>query len=243
MVVATNKLDRALPGDAFLDLLEEIRGEVLGGEMLRKPISGLTPEQIAAQKRKKHLGGDANHRFEGERYLNCTDKGIRRMQLRKLVDEGGQTSVGGPTPSHPTLDRWHSMEFGLTEEEIDRLEKSDAPADQLIVLGWWVHIQRNSPWQVALGTAMAGEGEKRVPGRTERFIQELEDLKREYATMGVNVERAIALKVEHAPIGVDLEHAEFGANIVKEHVNTAELQDEVRKAFIMSLQGRGSRSF
>ncbi|MBM2811428.1 MAG: hypothetical protein HW416_2187 [Chloroflexi bacterium] len=243
MAVATPSTDKALPGDAFLDLLEEIRGEILGGEMLRKPISGMTPEQIGASKRKKHLGGDANHRFEGERYLNCTDRTIRRMQLRKLVDEGGQTSVGGPTPSHPTLDRWHSMEFGLTEEEINQLEMTDPSPEQLIILGWWVHIQRNSPWQVALGTAMAGEGEKRVPGRTERFIQELDDLKREYAAMGVNVERAIALKTEHAPIGVDLEHAEFGANVVRRYVNTPELQDGVRNAFIMSLQGRGSRTF
>ena len=42
----------------------------------------------------------------------------RRKQLRKLVDEGGQTSVGGPMPSHPVLSKWQSYEFGVTDEEI-----------------------------------------------------------------------------------------------------------------------------
>src|SRR5436305_10400314 len=86
-----------------------------------------TIEAIAEQKRRGHRGGDGNHRFEGERYLNITDnKAARRFQLRKLVDEGGQDSVDGPLPSHPTLQKWHSVEFGLTDEEIHDLEMADA---------------------------------------------------------------------------------------------------------------------
>ena len=61
----------------------------------------------------------------GERYLSTTDKASRRMQLRKLVDEGGQDTVGGPQVSHPMLSRWESRAYGVTPEEVDALEKGD----------------------------------------------------------------------------------------------------------------------
>src|SRR5689334_5937874 len=87
------------------------RGDGMGQPGPGKRREGVTPEQvkaeIAAQKRAGGRGGDGNHRFEGERYINTTDKETRRFQLRKLVDEGGQTSVGGKVPSHPTLAKWN----------------------------------------------------------------------------------------------------------------------------------------
>lgn len=234
---------QALGGEEFLEQLEDIRRAFLGGQPFRQRRPGSTKEEIAQAKRKRHLGGDANHRFEGERYLNCPLRDVRRMGLRKLVDEGGQTSVGGAVPSHPTLEKWHSYEFGLTVEEITRLEKEDPTPESLIVTGWWVALQRSSHWPVAIGSSLVGEGEKRLPEMRERYLREIDELSEEYLAMGINVERAIALSLEHSPTGVDAEHAEFGANVVRQYVETPELQEEMRKAFILTLQGRGSRSF
>ena len=111
---------KAMSPEAFVEELERIRTEFLDGASpwgRGRRRGKQTKEEIAAGKRKGHVGGDGNHRFEGERYLNAQDRTIRRKQLRKLVDEGGQISVGGPLPGHPTLSKWHSHEFGLTEEE------------------------------------------------------------------------------------------------------------------------------
>ncbi|MCI0815649.1 MAG: hypothetical protein J4N29_01215 [Chloroflexi bacterium] len=46
--------------------------------------------------------------------------------------------------------------------------------------------------------------------------------------------------IEHAPFGVDMEHAMFAEEIVKEFVDTPELQDEMRRAFTLTL-ARNSR--
>lgn len=227
-----------VPGDDFLEELEGYRKQHLKGGLLRPRSHLKTKEEIAQARRRYHLGGDNNHRFEGERYLNCTDKAVRRKQLRKLIDEGGQTTVGGKTPSHPILARWESCEFGLTEEEINRLEKEDPTPETLIMWGWRVNLHRTSHWAVAIGSSLVGEGEKRIPGIRERLLSDIEALKKEYAAMGIrNVNRALAFKIEHADVDVD--HAELGANVVKEHVNTPELQDEMRKAFILTLHMRG----
>jgi pyrroloquinoline quinone (PQQ) biosynthesis protein C len=161
------------------------------------------------------------------------------MQLRKLVDEGGQTTVGGPIPSHPELARWESQEFGITPQEIAQLEKEDPLPQKLIVDGWWVNLMRTSHWAVAIGSSLVGEGEKRIPEIRQRLLEEIESLRKEYKAMGIkNVERALANRVEHA--GIDVEHSEFGANVVREHVNTPELKEALRKAFILTLQGRGT---
>ena len=129
--MASSNKEALSPGE-FIELLEQTRVEFLEGKSPYRGdgISGKTKEELAASKRRFHTGGDPNHRFEGERYLNTTDREIRRKQLRKLVDEGGQTTVGGPMASHPTLARWHSVEMGLSEAEIDALEKEDTlPGD------------------------------------------------------------------------------------------------------------------
>lgn len=243
MAMTVSKPGQALPGEAFLDQLEEVRSEFLDGKPFRQRKRGATREELAEGKRRKHLGGDGNHRFEGERYLNCSEKPVRRMQLRKLIDEGGQDSVGAPMPSHPRLDKWNSIEMGLTEEEILELEKHDASPESLIISGWWFGLQRDSHWAVAIGSSLVGEGEKRLPGAAEKYLAQIEERKKEYEAMGVNVQRAIQLDLEHAPTGVDAEHAEFGANVVRRFVDTPELQEEMERAFILTLQGRGSRSF
>jgi pyrroloquinoline quinone (PQQ) biosynthesis protein C len=146
-------------------------------------------------------------------------------------------------PSHPVLDKRHSLEFGLSEDEILRLEKEDADPQALIVQGWWYWLQRNAHWSVAIGSSLVGEGEKRLPEVKDRYMRDLDAIREEYGEMGVNVDRAIALMMEHAPVGVDAEHAEFGANVVRDHVNTAELQAAMREAFILTLHGRGTHNF
>ena len=194
-------------------------------------------EAIAETKRRIHRGGDGNHRFEGERYLAIEDdKEARRFQLRKLIDEGGQDSVGGPLPSHPTLQRWHSLEFGLTEDEVHRLEMDDMSPTTLTYNGWYYWMHRTEPWPVLLGSAMVGEGEKRLPEVRERMIRELDESRELYRKLGIkDVERAMVNQVEHSPIGADDEHVVFGENMTRQHVNTPELQEALRKVFILRL--------
>lgn len=229
---------KLVPGDDFLEELEGLRREHLKDGLLRPREHFKTKEEIAEARRRIHRGGDNNHRFEGERYLNCTDKSVRRKQLRKLIDEGGQTTVGAQTPSHPMLARWESQEFGLTDEEITRLEKEDSAAEKLILWGWRINLHRTSHWAVAIGSSLVGEGEKRIPEIRQRLLDNIEVLKKEYAAMGIkDIERALAFKILHADVDVD--HAEFGADVVRKYVNTPELQDEMRKAFILTLHMNG----
>ncbi len=235
---------KAMSPEEFVEELERIRTEFLDGASpwgRGRRRGKQTKEEIAAGKRKGHVGGDGNHRFEGERYLNAQNKTIRRQQLRKLVDEGGQTSVGGPLPSHPALSKWHSTEFGLTDGEIAELEMQDLSPESLVSLGWWYLLQRSSPWSVALGSALVGEGSKRLPGAVEFFTLLIDEARQEYAKMGIkNIDRAVQIMIEHAPFGVDMEHAMFAERIVKEFIDTPELQGDMRRAFILTL-ARNSR--
>jgi pyrroloquinoline quinone (PQQ) biosynthesis protein C len=236
MVIGERQIGQELlGGDELLDALEEIR-DAYGGRA--RPKRPETVEEIAESKRRIHKGGDINHRFEGERYLAITDnKEARRFQLRKLVDEGGQDSVGGPMPSHPTLQRWHSYEFGLTPEEVNKLEMEDMAPQALVTQGWWVWMHRNEPWPVLLGSALVGEGAKRVPEIRERQIRELDENRALYERLGIkNIDRAMQNQIEHSPIGADDEHVIFGENMTREYVNTPELQERLRKAFILRLQ-------
>jgi len=225
-----------LTPDELMDGLEEIRAEY-GGLRRMNRTKAETIEAIAESKRKVHRGGDGNHRFEGERYLNIDDnKEARRFQLRKLVDEGGQDSVGGPMPSHPTLQMWHSIEFGLTDEEIHALEMADATPEQLTYLGWYYWMHRSEEWPVLLGSAMVGEGEKRLPEVREAQIRALDEARELYESLGIkNVDRAMANQLEHSPIGADDEHVVFGENMTRTYVNNPELQEALRKVFILRL--------
>lgn len=241
--MATKPDRKALSPGEFIELMEQTRFEFNEGKSPFRgdATGGRTFEQIAEGQRKFHTGGDPNHRFEGERYLNVTDKHIRRKQLRKLVDEGGQTTVGGPMPSHPALARWHSNEFGVTNEEIDQLEMEDALPEVLVKEGWWFDVNRSSPWPVAIASCMVGEGSKRLPGSVEHYTKLIADARVEFEKLGVkNVDRAVQLLIEHAPFGADMEHAQFGEEVVRAAVTTPELQDEAMRAFILTMQ-RNSR--
>jgi pyrroloquinoline quinone (PQQ) biosynthesis protein C len=241
MAIVTRQFGRdRLSPDELMDGLEEIRSEFTGGDPagLRNRRREETVASIAESKRRIHKGGDGNHRFEGERYLNIDDnKEVRRFQLRKLVDEGGQDSVGGPMPSHPTLQKWHSLEFGLTEEEVHQLEMEDAEADTLIRNGWWYWMHRTEEWPVLLGSALVSEGAKRLPEVREAQIRALDESRELYQQLGIkNIDRAMQNQVEHSPIGADDEHVIFGENMTRQHVNTPELQEALADVFTLRLQ-------
>jgi len=139
-------------------------------------------------------------------------------------------------PSHPMLDRLGSYEFGLTDEVITRLEKGDPSPEKLIVRGWWVHLNRTQHWSVAIGSGMVVEGEKKV--NPEKEANDIKTMRKEYAEMGVkNVDNALWFASEHAEVDVD--HTEFNEKVIKQFVNTPELQYELRKAFILRLQNQG----
>ena len=240
MAISTGQFGRdTLSPDELMDGLEEIRSEYTGGDPAaqyrRRP---QTKEAIVEAKKKVHQGGDGNHRFEGERYLAIADdKAVRRFQLRKLVDEGGQDSVGGPMPSHPTLQRWHSEEFGISHEEINRLEMNDASPESLIRNGWWYWMHRTQPWPVLLGSAMVSEGAKRLPEVRDAQIRALDDARELYQELGIqNIDRAMQNQLEHSPIGADDDHVIFGENMTREHVTTPEMQEQLRSVFTLRLQ-------
>jgi pyrroloquinoline quinone (PQQ) biosynthesis protein C len=248
--------EKLLSPDELMDELEALRadfqaahrGRARGGSMSDagpgKRREGVTPEQvkaeIASQKRAGGRGGDGNHRFEGERYINTTDKDVRRFQLRKLVDEGGQTSVGGKVPSHPTLAKWNSEAFGLTMDEMYKKEKEDATPAAVASNGWYYWMHRTEPWPVLLGSALVGEGAKRLPEVRDQMIQALEDTRSFYEWMGIqDIEKAMLNQLEHSPIGADQDHVVFGENVTREFVNTPELQERLAKVFVLRLHRQG----
>ena len=221
--------------DEFIAELEAIRAEWRKTHPFRireiKSPDELT--RLAEGKRRRHAGGDDNHRFEGERYLNCTDKASRRMQLRKLVDEGGQTTVGGPQVSHPLLSRWESYGYGLTPEEVTALEMADADPAVLVQRGWWLHVNRSSHFAVAIGSGLVVEGEHKL--RSTELLAAIEEDRKRFREWGIaDVDKALENRHEHA--GVDIDHADFNENVVRQFVNTPELRDEMRRVFILRLQ-------
>jgi len=228
-----------LSPDDLMNALEQIRSDFAGGDPAgarRRPPQ--SPEKVVEEKRRFHLGGDGNHRFEGERYLKIRDdRSVRRFQLRKLIDEGGQNSVGGPVPSHPTLQRWHSLEFGIPEDEINRREMEDAPPEVLVRNGWWYYMHRTELWPVLLGSALVSEGAKRLPAIREAQLRDLDETRELYETWGIkDIERAMKNQLEHSPIGADDDHVIFGENMTRKHVNTLELQEALRKVFTLRIQ-------
>jgi pyrroloquinoline quinone (PQQ) biosynthesis protein C len=235
-MTATDRQPAALPGDTFVEDLERLRMETLQGRLLRQPARATSKEEVAESRRRTHRGGANVVKRNSERYLNCPVKRVRRLQLRKLVDEAGEDNFpGGEQPSHQTLDRWESHEFGLTDAEIDRLEKEDPSPESLIVSGWWMYHHRTAHWAVAMGGALVGEGEKRNPEVRKALLDEIEHLRQAYTAMGVaDVERALISKTVHA--GVDVEHANFDADVIRDHVTTPALQQQMRDAFLLTIQ-------
>ena len=194
-----------------------------------------TLEELQGQRRRQHRGGASTVNRNGERYLNCPVKSVRRFQLRKIIDEAGQDIFGGPMPSHEVLDRWESIALGLTNEEIDRLERADKTPDGLIFVGWWINVHRHSHWSVGIGTAFAGEGEKLNPEARERLLEDMEAKRDLYIRLGIpDIEKAMVRDVEHS--GVDIDHAEFDREVIYDYCDTPEAQDQMRKAFVLRMQ-------
>ncbi len=228
-------MKQPLPADEFIAELEAIRADWRKAypARIREVKSKDDLERLAETKRRVHAGGDNNHRFEGERYLNCTDKASRRMQLKKLVDEGGQTTVGGPQVSHPTLSRWESEAYGLTEEEITRLEKEDADPSELVKRGWWIGLNRDCHFAVAIGSGAVIEGENKL--QSQQMMDAIERDRQRFLDWGIdNPDKALMNRREHA--GIDIDHADFNEDVIRQFCTTAELQDDMRRAFILRLQ-------
>jgi pyrroloquinoline quinone (PQQ) biosynthesis protein C len=235
MTTVTKAREEALSPSAFIQELEGVRADFRKQYPYR--VREITSKEqlatLADGKRRQHAGGDINHRFEGERYLNCTDKATRRFQLRKLVDEGGQDTVGGSQVSHPLLSRWESYGYGLTPKEVTQLEQSDANARELVARGWWIGMMRDSYFGVAIGSGMVAEGENKI--HSPELLAAIERDRARLKDWGVpDVDRALENRHEHA--GIDIDHADFNENIVRQFVTAPELQDEMRRNFQIRLQ-------
>ena len=199
-------------------------------------------EQGAESRRRGLRGGSDNHAFTGEQYLNCPDKAIRRKQLQKSMDEGGQSYFGGPIPSHPTLAKWEAKAYGLTDQEIEQLEQEDLTPEQLIARGWRIFACRTEPWPVAIGTSYVGEGGTylRSVNEPEKVSAELEELRQKFASWGVeDLENATANARVHAE--ADEDHGSHTQNVIRRFIDTPELQDEMRRTFILRYYSRAGK--
>jgi pyrroloquinoline quinone (PQQ) biosynthesis protein C len=189
--------------------------------------------RLAAGKRRSFSGGDINHRFEGERYINTTDKAVRRKQLRKLVDEGGETSVGGEKVAHPLLSRWEAYAFGVGDEEINELEKGDADPVILVSRGWRIAMDRHCHFSVAIGSGMVGEGGTAM--HSAELLEAIDRDRKRFQEWGVpDIEKALMNRFEHA--GIDIEHADFNEEVVRRYCTTPELQEQMLQVFELRFQ-------
>lgn len=224
-----------IPTTPWIQALEEYRWNVFHKVFPRRMGDTRPLEQRAADKRNAHKGGDINHRFEGERYINCTDKTFRRKQLRKLVDEGGEVSVGGQKVSHPMLSRWESYAYGLTKEEVDVLEREDANPGGLISRGWWAYVNRTSDWRVAFGTSMVGEGG--TAQLSKQLLAGVEEDRKRLEGWGVqDLDRALMNRWEHA--GIDVDHAQMAYDAA-DLIDDPEVEEACRRACILRMHDHG----
>ncbi len=214
------------PGDLVAQL-DQIRAEYRKVyPYKRRKINSL--EEGAAKARRSLRGGSFNHTFVGEQYLNCPDKTVRRKQLQKLIDEGGQINFGGRVVSHPTLARWEAMGYGLSEEEIYKLERADYDPEELIHRGWRVWICRYEHFSVAIGTSYVGEGEIFLNAADRQ--KEAQEFRDQLEAWGVpDPDRAAANTVIHAE--ADEDHGQFNQWVIRNYCNSPELQQKMREAF------------
>jgi pyrroloquinoline quinone (PQQ) biosynthesis protein C len=231
----------AQSGDAFIEELEQLRDRY--AMMQNQPRrGGQTREQGAESRRRSLRGGSDNHAFTGEQYLNCPDKTIRRMQLQKSMDEGGQSNFGGPIPSHPTLGKWEAKAYGLTDEEIARLEQEDLTPEQLIARGWRIAACRTASWPVAIGTSYVGEGGTylRSMNEPDQVAAELAAQRKLFEEWDVDdLDKATANARVHAE--ADEDHGSHTQNVIKNFINTPEMQEEMRKTFVLRYYSRSSK--
>jgi pyrroloquinoline quinone (PQQ) biosynthesis protein C len=233
MSIDTDK--RVLNPDELIDACEQIRTDYSKPFPFkaREILSQDEFPKLAAGKRRAFSGGDINHRFEGERYINTTDKASRRMQLRKLVDEGGEVSVGGEKVAHPLLSRWEAYAFGVSDDEINELEKGDADPVILISRGWRIASCRHSHFSVSIGSGMVGEGGTKM--HSAELIEAIERDRKRFQEWGVeDVDKALLNRFEHA--GIDIDHANFNEDIVRKFCTTPELQDQMLQTFELRFQ-------
>ena len=230
-------------GNAFIEELEQIRSQ-FRRESPRGSMGYRSKEEGAESKRRGLKGGSFNHTFAGEQYVNCPEKTIRRKQLQKLMDEGGQIHFDGPVASHPTLARWEAKAYGLTDEEIYKLEREDYLPDELILRGWRVSVCRNAHFAIAIGTSYVGEGETLIRSQQEpeKVAAELEELRQQFREWGIeDLEKAMANRAVHAE--ADEDHGSFNQWVIRDYCNTPELQEEMRKVFILRAHSRLGRHF
>ena len=77
------------------------------------------------------------------------------------------------------------------------------------------------------------EGEHKL--RSAELLAAIEEDRKRFLDWGIaDVDRALENRHEHA--GVDIDHADFNENVVRQFVNTPELRDEMRRVFILRLQ-------
>lgn len=172
--------------------------------------------------------------MERERYLRCPVPEVRRKQLRKAIDEAGEDLFGGKWPGHTILDYWTSNEFGIPDEEIHQLAKEDPSPQSIVTGGFMAHLLREEPWPFGIGSGLVGEGEKLNPRARELLLRQLDETREAYMAIGIaNIERAMARDVLHAD--VDIEHATFNAEVIRDYCDTPELQEEFRKAFTLRI--------
>lgn len=227
---------RLVPGDKFVEELEEIRFEVLEGGPLRDhSVTGQTRQEVAAARRQRHRGGGDAVNIERDRYLNCPVREVRRKQLRKTIDEAGEDLFGGKWPAHTKLDHWASYEFGITDEEIHQLAKEDPSPESVVTGGWFAYLLRHESWPFGIGAGLVSEGEKLNPRSREQRLRQMDEARENYIAMGIeNVDRVMTRDVMHAT--VDVEHAAFDAEVIRDYCDTLELQEGMRRAFILRIQ-------
>lgn len=236
-MTTTETRPEVLNPDELIETLEAIRQEHYKKypHVIRTIESRDELPRLKAGKLRSHSGGDVNHRFEGERYINCTDKKMRRMQLRKLVDEGGEVAVGGTKVAHPLLAKWESMGYGATEAEIAAAEKGDADPTVLVWRGWHVSRDRHYSFPIAIGSGLVGEGE--TAQFAEQQMAAIDHDAEKFREWGIaNIDEALLNRKEHA--GVDVEHAEFNARVIKSYCTTPKLQEQIKQIFTLRLQQR-----
>jgi pyrroloquinoline quinone (PQQ) biosynthesis protein C len=158
------------------------------------------------------------------------------------MDEGGQSYFGGPIPSHPTLAKWEANAYGLSDEEITALEQEDIAAEDLVSRGWRIWMTRNEPWAVGIGTSYVGEGGTylRSVHEPEKVSAELAELRKKFESWGVeDLDKAMANAAVHAE--ADEDHGSHTQNVIRDYCDSDELQEQMRKAFILRYYSRSGK--
>ena len=80
---------------------------------------------------------------------------------------------------------------------------------------------------------MVMEGENKI--QSDKLLEAIERDRQRFIEWGVeDPKRALENRHEHA--GIDIDHADFNEAVARSFVNTPELQEDLRKAYILRLQ-------